>query len=154
MLSRNNKLILIALGLGVAVLISLLSGDSTARFETQFTEVASYRNPNNTGPVKRIYLVTVSQENHEEMLAYGGLQPHSKYGTTTVYFFPAGTELPTEISPQDLPLPEALRQVCLARYRKLGQGQERYQRGPLTEITSGSRDGAAHTRGSGVSCRG
>lgn len=133
MLSRNTKLLLIALGLGLTVLITLLSGDSAAQFETQFTEVASYRNPNNTGPVKRIYLVTVSQENHEEMLAYGGLQPHSKYGTTTVYFFPRGTALPTDISPQDLPLSDALGQACLARYRKLGQGQERYERGPLVD---------------------
>jgi len=131
MLSRNAKIILLALGLGAAVLISLLSGDSAAQFQARFTEVASYRNPNNTGPVKRIYLVTVSQENHAEMQAYGGLQPHSKYGTTTVYFFPTGTELPATISPQDLPLSEALRQICLARYRKLGQGQERYERGPL-----------------------
>lgn len=130
-MTRSRWLTVVGVALSVGVLLSLLGGPATDQFETRFTPVASYRNPNNTGPVQRIYLVTVSQVDHAEMRAYGDLQPHSKYGTTTVYFFPEDTPLPSRIGPQGVSHSTDLLGRCLARYRKLGQGQERYQRGPL-----------------------
>jgi len=134
-MNRKNILGLIAIAISIGLVYGMLTSRTEDQFQTRFQEVASYRNPNNTGPVKRIYLVTVSEENHDEMRAYGDLQPHSKYGTTTIYFFPKGTKLPASISPADFPLAPELARTCLSRYRKLAQGQERYEVGPIAEIT-------------------
>ena len=108
-------------------MINLLTAPSADDFATTFTPQAEYRNANNTGPVQRVYVVTVSQENYEEMLAYGGLRPHTKYGTTTVYFFPEEGLYPTEVSPEKPHFPPSYRPACLAVYCKLGQGQERFE---------------------------
>ena len=108
----------------------LLRQPSSADFETRFTEVLRYRNPNNTGPVLHVRLVTVSDTNWRELLAYGGLQPHSKYGTTTVYFFSEGAPLPPALNPREPHFDPQYGPGCLARYQKLGQGQERFEQWP------------------------
>jgi hypothetical protein len=130
----RRSLILSALGggLAVALLISLLTAPSADDFATQFAEVAHYRNENNTGPVRRVYVVTASQVNEEEMLAYAQLQPHSKYGITTVYFFSPEAPFPTELAPQKPHFPMRFRAYCLGRYRKLALGQERFERQPIS----------------------
>lgn len=130
-MSRSKWITFAGIGLVAALLYNLLSNPSDAQFETRFEVVTSYRNSNNTGPIKRIYLVTASQSDHAEMQAYGDLKPHSKYGTTTVYFFPEGTSLPSSISSATFSLSSELASQCLARYRKLAMRDERYEKGPL-----------------------
>lgn len=90
--------------------INDLSGD--------YKEVALYRNENNTGPVVRIYAVTTSDTLWAEMEQYGNFMPHTKYGTTRVYFFPEGTPVPDKLVPGDDNFAASLRPYCLAVYEK------------------------------------
>jgi hypothetical protein len=90
--------------------------------EGDFTEVAFYRNENNTGPVQRVYAVTVADTLWEQMEAYGNFMPHTKYGNTKVYYFLQGTPVPREVfagkknfNPQSEP-------YCLAQYEKDAMG--------------------------------
>ena len=69
------------------MLFSIFSQSDLDDFETEFIEIATVRNENNTGPVQRVYIVTVDRVNQEEMQRYGQLMPHSKLGNTKVYFF-------------------------------------------------------------------
>ena len=52
-----------------------------------FKEIVKYRNANNTGPIQRIYIVSVKDSIWKEMEDYGNLMPHTKYGNTKVYLF-------------------------------------------------------------------
>lgn len=64
-----------------------------------FVERAKYRNENNTGPVQRIYAVTVKDTAGANLIEYGNLMPHSKYGNTKVYFFKEGNSFPSKLFP-------------------------------------------------------
>lgn len=90
--------------------------------ETQFEQTAFYRNENNTGPVKRVYIVTVSDTVWSELEAYGNFQPHNKLGTTEVYFFLKGSSYPTEISGTAPYFPESFNKGVVARYEKNPSG--------------------------------
>ena len=59
-----------------------------------FQEVATYRNENNTGPIVRVYAVTVADTLWREMRQYGDFMPYTKYGNTKVYFFRQGQPVP------------------------------------------------------------
>ena len=98
-----------------------------------FREVAFTRNEQNTGPVIRIYAVTVEGEPWEEMKQYGNYMPHTKYGTTRIYFFPAGKPYPSKLALGDNNIPEVLKKNCLAIYEKDGMGQLRFQEFPYSK---------------------
>jgi len=84
-----------------------------------FEEVAVYRNENNTGPVKRLYVVTTGQpQNMEEMMAYGRLMPYTKLGETKVYFFEGGQPFPEDIKPEEPPFSTTFHPYCLAVFEK------------------------------------
>jgi len=87
-----------------------------------FKEVASYRNENNTGPIQRIYAVTVKDTTNAQLEAYGNLMPHSKYGNTKVYFFFAGSETPKTLTPGDENFDAVYQKNCFARYEKSAMG--------------------------------
>lgn len=126
-MNRNRWIGLLLAGVLLVVALSVWQSGSQA-FETEFVEIATYRNPNNTGPVKRWYVVAVSTANWEEMLAYAGRMPHSKYGTTTVYFFLAGAPMPDFIGPKPPHFPEEFAPNVLATYQKQAMGQESFER--------------------------
>lgn len=123
------------IGLILSVVLLLVAIDllrqGQASFETNFVEVLSYRNPNNTGPIHRIYVISVSEENWDEMLQYGSRSPHSKYGMTTLYFFREDGPLPTNINPIKPHIEADFEQHCLARYEKQAMGQENFERYPF-----------------------
>jgi hypothetical protein len=91
--------------------------------EGGFKEVAFYRNENNTGPVVRIYAVSVKTPEDGEMKTYGDLMPYNKYGTTTVYFFEEGGPLPGKLSREEPHFDSHLAKYCLASYKKDPMGQ-------------------------------
>lgn len=62
-----------------------------------FTEVAFYRNENNTGPVVRIYAVKVDNPDGAAYEAYGNAMPHTLHGMTKVYFFNDGDPMPSTL---------------------------------------------------------
>ena len=130
---NRNRWIGLILGIVLLLVAGNLFLEGQASFETRFEEVLSYRNPNNTGPVQRIYVVSVSAENWEEMLQYGSRAPHSKYGMTTLYFFREGGPIPSEINPVEPHFEAGFESQCLARYQKQAMGQETFEKDPFGE---------------------
>ena len=94
----------------------------------EFTETAFYRNENNTGPIIRIYAVTVNDTLFSEMEQYGNYMPHTKYGTTLVYFFMKNRPFPTEVFPGTNNFPIRFKPFVIARYEKDAMGQVSFQR--------------------------
>lgn len=83
-----------------------------------FTEVSFFRNEQNTGPVIRIYAVTVSDTLWKEMQTYGDYKPHNKYGNTKVYFFLNSGPSPTELYEGDENFDARYQENCIAKYEK------------------------------------
>ena len=96
-----------------------------------FTEISSYRNENNTGPVQRIYAVKVKDTSGAQLVEYGNLMPHNKYGNTKVYFFLAGGSIPTSLSPGDVNFDEKYNKWCFALYEKSAMGSFGVIKSPL-----------------------
>jgi hypothetical protein len=94
-----------------------------------FKEVALYRNANNTGPIVRIYAVTVQGKPWEEMQKYGDLMPYTKYGSTTVYFFDEDKPFPVNLSPGTPNFDSMYNQNLLAKYGKDANGQVSFTKG-------------------------
>lgn len=86
-----------------------------------YKELAVYRNENNTGPVVRIYAVSVKDVNPVEMQQYGEFMPYTKYGTTTVYFF-KGDTLPDRVYPGESNFDKKFEEYCIAAYKKDASG--------------------------------
>ena len=101
--------------------------------EGDFKEVAMYRNENNTGPIVRIYAVTVADTLWEEMQAYGDYMPHTKYGTTKVYFFLEGKPAPTEVYPGEENFEQQYRPYAVAIYEKDAMSQVSFRKKPFLQ---------------------
>jgi hypothetical protein len=89
----------------------------------QFKELAFYRNEQNTGPVIRIYAVSVSDTLWKEMEIYGSTMPHNKYGNTKVYYFLNKNEMPRSLSAIDGSFEKEYQENCIAKYEKGAMGQ-------------------------------
>ena len=87
-----------------------------------FQEVAFYRNKNNTGPIVRIYAVSLEDTLWNEMRQYGDYMPHNKYGRTKVYFFRKDGPVPVEVFPGEENFNDEFRKNCLAIYEKDAMG--------------------------------
>src|SRR5690606_2668109 len=90
----------------ILIVVILIVGQSltqpgVADLETEFEEVAFYRNENNTGPVIRVYVVAVSDTSRGDLEQYVGFMPHNKYGNTKVFFFLKDKPYPTAVMPGD-----------------------------------------------------
>ncbi|HEY4652303.1 MAG TPA: hypothetical protein VIG72_12860 [Pontibacter sp.] len=96
-----------------------------------FKEVAMYRNENNTGPIIRVYAVTVNDTLWKEMQAYGDLMPHTKYGNTKVYFFLKGSPVPEQVTAGGQHIPAPYQQYSIARYEKDAMSQVTFSRYPF-----------------------
>ncbi|MCX2574628.1 hypothetical protein [Pedobacter sandarakinus] len=96
-----------------------------------FKEVLKYRNANNTGPIQRIYIVTVKDSLWQEMENYGQYMPHTKYGNTKVYFFMEGTQLPTKLQPGEVNFDPQLNKYCIALYEKSAMSNETFSKKPF-----------------------
>jgi hypothetical protein len=96
-----------------------------------FQEVATYRNENNTGPIVRVYAVTVGDTLWHTMRQYGDFMPHTKYGNTKVYFFRRGQPVPKAVQPGAVNFDAEFNPYCLAKYEKEVMGNVTFQRYPL-----------------------
>ncbi len=122
--------IFIALMVGVTLWQSL-SQPGIADLPGEFTEVAMYRNENNTGPVTRIYAVTVKDTLWDAMEAYGNYMPYSKLGTTTVYFFKGPGPFPTRLQPGSINFSTEFNTNCIGKYEKGSMGSVSLQQYPF-----------------------
>lgn len=98
-----------------------------------FTEIASYRNENNTGPIQRIYSVRVKDTTQAELEAYGNFMPHTKYGNTKVYFFKEGSATPTSLFPGEVNFDSIYAKNCFALYEKSAMGNFGVILNPFTQ---------------------
>ncbi|MGA0560688.1 hypothetical protein ACO2Q8_28745 [Larkinella sp. VNQ87] len=137
MFSKRVKYLLIGL---VVALIDYIIYDAGSEpgiddLKGQYKEVALFRNENNTGPIIRIYAVTVSDTTRwEDMQKYGDLMLYTKYGTTKVFFFPEGKPVPTELSPRRPHFDAKFEPYCLAMYEKDAMSQVTFQRKPFEAV--------------------
>ena len=102
----------------VAMLANIFSQPGLNDFDTEFIEILNVRNENNTGPVQRVYIVTVDQVNPKDMERYGQLMPYSKLGNTKVYYFDRAKPFPKHAQLGDVNFNSNLNQFCLAKYEK------------------------------------
>ncbi|MDO1446221.1 hypothetical protein Q0590_08160 [Rhodocytophaga aerolata] len=114
----RNGIILGILALLGYILYDSFSQPSTGDLSGEFKEVAFYRNENNTGPVNRIYAVTLKDTLWQQMQTYGELMPHTKYGTTKVYYFLQSTPAPTHVSAGKDNFEDTYKPYCLAVFEK------------------------------------
>jgi len=96
-----------------------------------FKEIVKYRNANNTGPVQRIYVVTVKDSVWNEMEDYGNLMPHTKYGNTKVYFFMENSSVPQSLQPGDVNFDPQFNNSCIALFEKSAMSQVAFNKYPF-----------------------
>jgi hypothetical protein len=114
----RNGILLLLLALLAYIVYDATMQPGTGDLAGDFEEVAIYRNENNTGPVTRIYAVTLADSLWEEMRQYGNYMPHTKYGSTKVYFFLKGRPAPKKVYPGRENFDEVYNPHCLALYEK------------------------------------
>lgn len=120
----------------VLVLIFLMVKDTfnqpgIAEMKAGFKEIVKYRNANNTGPVQRIYVVTLKDSVWKEMEDYGNLMPHTKYGNTKVYFFMQGANVPSTLQPGEVNFDPQFNKSCIALYEKSAMSQVVFNKYPF-----------------------
>lgn len=124
MQNKNKRIFIILIILVVVVWVAkdLFDQPEISDLKGGFEEIASYRNENNTGPVQRIYAVSVKDTTAAELIKYGNLKPHSKYGNTKVYFFMKGSYIPNQLNPGQINFDEKYNSSCFALYEKSAMG--------------------------------
>lgn len=129
---KNKRIyIVLAVLILIAVMIwNVISERGVSDLEGNFREVAFVRNEQNSGPVVRIYAVTVEGQPWKQMEQYGNYMPHTKYGLTRIYFFAANKPYPTKLALGDNPISAEMREHCLAIYEKDGMGQVKLEKRP------------------------
>ena len=96
-----------------------------------FKEVAKYRNANNTGPVQRIYVVTIKDSVWKDLENYGDLMPHTKYGNIKVYFFMQSANVPQVLQPGEVNFDPQFNKSCIALYEKSAMSQVAFNKYPF-----------------------
>lgn len=132
----SRKSLMYVVAVAVLILIFLMVKDTfdqpgTEDMKAGFKEVVKYRNANNTGPVQRIYVVTVQDSVWKEMQDYGNLMPHTKYGNTKVYFFMKNSEVPKTLHPGNLNFDVRFNPSCIALYEKSAMSQVAFNKNPF-----------------------
>ena len=115
----------------IAIVWNTITEPGIKDLKSDFKEVAFIRNEQNTGPVIRIYAVSLKTENWEEMKQYGNYMPHTKYGTTRIYFFLNNSDIPEELNFGDVNIPERYKKNCIAIYEKDGMSQSSIREYPF-----------------------
>lgn len=124
-------ILVISILIVVAIIWNTITEPGIKDLKSDFKEVAFIRNEQNTGPVIRIYAVSLKTENWEEMEQYGNYMPHTKYGTTKIYFFLNNSEIPEELNFEEANIPERYKKHCIAIYEKDGMSQSSIRKYPF-----------------------
>lgn len=130
MKNKKNYIILAVILLIAVMIWNVASEPGIKDLAGNFKEVAFIRNEQNSGPVIRIYAVTVKGEPWAEMQQYGNYMPHTKYGTTRIYFFSENKSYPSSLSLEDPHISPEMEENCLAIYEKDGMSQVKIQQHP------------------------
>ena len=114
-----------------AIVYASLNQSGVKDLRGTYREVTFYQNENNTGLVERIFVVAVKDYLESEFQDYGDLMPHSKLGTTTVYFFDENGLIPEKVQPKKPHFGEQFNANCLAVYVKNNMGFTTLMRYPF-----------------------
>jgi len=110
-----------------------------------FKELIFLRNEQNTGPVIRLYAVSVRDTLWDEMEKYGNYMPHTKYGTTRVYFFLQNAPAPDSLFLEDGNLPAQYKRYCIGLFEKNGMSQSHIAKYPFIHPdTMSTKDKASY----------
>lgn len=127
----KHILILISAALIAWFIYDSFSQPGVDDLEGNFKEVAMYRNENNTGPIVRVYAVTVADTLWQQMQQYGDYMPHTKYGNTKVYFFLQDKPAPDKVVAGNQSFDARFQEFAVARYEKDAMGQVSFVRYPF-----------------------
>jgi len=132
----NKKTSSYILTIGILILLGFIikgtfNQPGIEDMQAGFKEISKYRNANNTGPVQRIYAVTVKDSIWKEMEDYGNIMPHTKYGNTKVYFFKEGTNVPLALQPGNVNFDAEFNKSCIALYEKSAMSQVAFNKYPF-----------------------
>jgi len=132
----NKKFLAYIIAATVLILLFLMVKDTLSQpgiddMKAGFKEVAKFRNDNNTGPVQRIYVVTVKDSIWKELEDYGNLMPHTKYGNTKVYYFLEGGKVPESVQPGDVNFDPTFNKNCIALFEKSAMSQVAFNKHPF-----------------------
>lgn len=132
----NKKFLAYIIAAAVLILVFLMVRDTLSQpgiddMKAGFKEVAKFRNDNNTGPVQRIYVVTVKDTVWQELEDYGNLMPHTKYGNTKVYYFLEGGKVPESVQPGDVNFDPSFNKSCIALFEKSAMSQVAFNKYPF-----------------------
>ena len=123
---RNKKINIFLTLLSIGLLIWMLKGTffqpGPGDLKSGFTDIAYYRNENNTGPVQYVFSVTVKDTVWTEMETFGNYKPHHKGGSTKVYYFLEGSPSPKELMPGKTNFNNSFNSSCIAMYEKTPVG--------------------------------
>ncbi|NCD69732.1 hypothetical protein [Mucilaginibacter agri] len=138
-MKRNSVILWVVVGVAAALVLWIfLSQPGTADLKGNFKEIAFTRNEQNTGPVVRVYAVTLSDTLWKEMTDYGNFMPYNKYGNTKVYFFLNNKPYPKEVTIGDINFDSSFNKYCIGLYQKDVMSQVSLKkmpfRGQLTEM--------------------
>ena len=110
----------------MAVIIWVIKGTffqpSSDDLKAGIVERAKYRNENNTGPIQHVFVVSVKDSIWSDLEIYGNYKPHHKGGTTKVYFFMEGSDVPTKLSAGKVNFDPSFNNSCIALYEKTAIG--------------------------------
>lgn len=123
LIKRSYIFIALVAAVGLYMIYESLSLPAGEDLKGNFKELAFYRNEQNTGPVLRVYAVSVEDSVWKEMETYGKMMPHSKYGITKVYYFLKGKSDQQYLSEEDGSISPAFEQACIAKFEKGAMGQ-------------------------------
>ena len=124
-------ILLIAVIVVGLIFYSLFSTENINSLGGNFKELAFERNENNTGPVQRVYAFSIEDTLWSEMKKHADLLPHTKYGTTEVYYFSDNkiSELQLNLSLKGIN--QEAKSKCIAHSIKDGQSRLMFKRNPF-----------------------
>lgn len=132
---KKNKLVILSLSvIAIATMLwNVLSEPGIKGLKGNLKETAFIRNEQNTGPIIRLYAVSIDQEYWADMEQYGNYMPHNKYGTTRVYFFLSNKPYNGKLELGDRNIEKEYQQHCIALYEKNGMSQSSIVKYPFRD---------------------
>jgi hypothetical protein len=122
---KKNKIYLFIISAIIIVTIfwSVFNTLGINDLDGNLKEIAFIRNEQNTGPIVRVYAVSIDEENWESMEQYGNYMPHNKYGTTRIYFFLSNNPYRGKLQIEGENIEKSYQKECIALFEKNGMSQ-------------------------------